>query len=206
MTNSIFTENNIIEDNETKELYNMKTISFTPNKLTFLKNNWMDIYTPLIINKMDVRLSLSKLTIDLRQRIENDPIYLERGSQFIRAILDGLKIIDCLRILNEEIQVIKFQLEDMRKMNPNTLSRAIGRIVGKNGTTKKLIEECSNCKLIISDYIILMGTNKEILMAKESIRRLVSGKSVNSVHKNLKNLKAKEKKEYFETIYMKKQI
>ncbi|KAF7691474.1 Pre-rRNA-processing protein PNO1 [Cucumispora dikerogammari] len=193
------------QDQDIHPLYQQQSISFTPNKLAFLKNNWMDIYTPLVLNKIDVRLSLTTLTIDLRITAEQDPISLQRGLQFLRAVLFGFKIGDCARVLIDEIQLIKFHLKDMRKMNDNTLSRAIGRIVGRSGATKKIIEDCINCKLIIGDHIILMGTNKEVEMAKESIRRLVSGKSVGAVQKNLKNLKAKEKKAYFETVYLGKQ-
>lgn len=189
------------KDNSTSE-YNLKSISYTPNKLNFLKTNWMSIYTPLILKNLEIRMNLSTLTIDLRIKKEFDPIFLERGGQFLQSILMGFPILQSVRILDEEIQIIKYKLEDVRKMNPNTMSRAIGRIVGKNGTTKKLIEECSNSLLIISDNCItLFGTHKDIKMAKESIRRLVAGKSVGSVHKNLKKLKAKEKREFFETIY-----
>lgn len=127
-----------MEDN-----FQIRSVSIPTYKFTYFKSNWMQIYTPLVdLFDIQIRFNLVTKTIDLRSQHTKD---LERCAQFITAILYGFIIEDSARMLkSKDVFIESFRIQDVKKLQNDHLSRAVGRIIGREGKIKRAIETSTN--------------------------------------------------------------
>ena len=99
----------------------------------------------------------------------------------------------------KDVFIDKFDINEVRKLRPNHMSRAIGRIIGRNGKIKETIEHFSKCKfLLINQRIVLLGCIENIKVARDAICRLIQGSEPNSIFNILKIKSNKLKEKYGE--------
>jgi len=71
------------------------------------------------------------------------------------------------------------------------MSRAIGRIVGKDGSTKYAIENTTRTRIVIADKRIhILGTYGDIHVARNALCSLILGSPPNKVYARLKTIAA----------------
>jgi RNA-binding protein PNO1 len=69
------------------------------------------------------------------------------------------------------------------------LSRCIGRICGEKGKTKNAIENATRTRLVIQDQrISLLGSTKNISVARNSICSLILGAPPGKVYASLRTI------------------
>lgn len=171
-----------------------------------LKSKWIHVYNPITsIEGVEIKMNLQKPSVDIRisKSRKNGQLILRRCEIFIKAIVVGIAPEKCKDLLEVEADIINFMISDIKRLSPNSATRAVARIIGKEGKTKDLIESTSGAKLFIKDehMVYIVGTDKAIKIAKDAVCRLVMGAQPGAIHNNLKRLVAKNKKEYFETVY-----
>lgn len=180
----------------------VRSIEIPNYKLEKIKRNWIQIYTAIIeYGKLQIRFNPINKTIDVRNCRETvDLGYLDRSLIFISAILEGFKVEDSISILKyKDVFIDKFDINEVRKLRPNHMSRAIGRIIGRNGKIKETIEHFSKCKfLLINQRIVLLGCIENIKVARDAICRLIQGSEPNSIFNILKIKSTKLKEKYGE--------
>jgi len=83
--------------------------------------------------------------------------------------------------------------------NKNTLERIKGRIIGRNGKVKKMIEDLTNTKIsIYGKTASLIGKGEGLSNAKFALESLIAGKSHSYVINFLKRKSLRFKEDFYE--------
>lgn len=155
----------------------MRQIRVPSNRYTALKKEWEKLYTP-IVEKMElqIRMNTKKRLVEIRtsdQTTEENA--LQKSADFIEAFMLGFDVNDALALLRlDDIYVESFEVKDVKNLQGDHLSRAIGRIAGKNGSTKFTIENTTKTRIVVADSKIhILGSHDNIQHAKNAICDLV---------------------------------
>lgn len=184
-----------------------RSLPVPEGKVGMLKREWLKIYTPVVqLGKLQIRFNHKTKHVELRTCPSTvDLAYLERSMTYIQAVLEGFKPEDAVTIMKfKDVFTESFHIQDIRKLKSSHLSRAIGRIIGRDGRIKESIENFSKCKFILKDEkISLIGCDENIKIAKDAIGRLVQGSEPTSIFNRLRIISAKLKEKYggIKTIY-----
>lgn len=184
-----------------------RSILIPKHKIRHLKQEWIKIYTPIVQQgKLQIRFNHQSRHVELRScQATTDLGFLERSVTYIQAFLDGFRPEDAISIMKfKDVFTESFCIQEVRKLKSGHLSRAIGRIIGRNGRIKESIENFSRCKFVLQDErISLLGCQENIKIAKDAIGRLIQGSEPSSIFNKLRIISAKLKDKYgsIQTIY-----
>ncbi|MEM2916922.1 MAG: KH domain-containing protein [Candidatus Bathyarchaeia archaeon] len=127
-----------------------------------------------------------------------DPSKLFRAKEVVLAIGRGFSPEKAFRLIEDEDSV--FQIIDLREIfgrSESDIRRLKGRIIGKEGKTRKIIEELTEASLSIYGHTVgIIGSAEQVEIAKEAIEMLIEGRQHATVYKFLhaKRRELKKKK------------
>ncbi len=133
------------------------------------------------------RKSKTKLTIDEEGAIEafGEPFNTWKVRDVIMAIGRGFNPQKALKLLSEEYYLKVINLKDILD-SEKQIKRQKGRIIGKNGKTRKLIEETAEVDLsIYGNTVSIMGGLEELSLAETAVMKLLRGTPHSGVYKTL---------------------
>jgi len=139
---------------------------------------------------------------------DQDPTVLFRAREVITAIGRGFSPERAFRLFeDEDIALDVIDLREIVGKSDSDIKRLEGRVIGKGGKTRKIIEELTDTYVSIYGYTIsIIGSGDQISSAREAISMLIKGSQHNTVyrflHKKRRELK-KKKLELWETPYEK---
>lgn len=195
---------------ENKNSMYLRKYSVPLNKQKSLKNSWAELIKPLVKQmQLAVKYNYKTNCILLlpawalkasKPEDENELAQSEaritKALEYLKAYFHGFKIEDCLAILRlDDIFLQSFRVTDVKKLENDNLCRAIGRITGKKGRTKTIIENSTRTRIVIcGKEIHLLGSYENIALARDSICNLILGSKPTKVHNHLSvvNRKMKE--------------
>ena len=177
------TSNNSVYRVETRK------VPVPPHRMTPLKASWSKIYPPLVEHlKLQVRMNVKNRAVELRtSKFTTDSGALQKGEDFVKAFTLGFDVDDAIALLRlDDLYIQSFELKDVKgSLNGEHISRAIGRIAGKDGKTKFAIENASRTRVVLADQKVhILGGFKNIHIAREAIVSLILGSPPVSRHTN----------------------
>ncbi|AMD21698.1 HFL158Wp [Eremothecium sinecaudum] len=186
---------------ETKVKLESRKVPVPPHRMTPLRNNWSKIYPPLVDHlKLQVRMNLKTKSVELRTHPKHtvDSGALQKGADFIKAFTLGFDLDDSIALLRlDDLYIETFEIKDVKTLNGDHLSRAIGRIAGKDGKTKFAIENATRTRIVLADSKIhILGGFTHIRMAREAVVSLILGSPPGKVYGNLRIISSRLKERY----------
>lgn len=168
----------------------MRRISVPPHRMTPLKNNWEKI-TALLVEKMGllVRMNVQKRCVEIKPSEKmNDTLNMQRSYDFLKSFMLGFELNDAIALLRmDDLYIESFEIKDVRTLNGEHLSRAIGRITGEKGKTKNAIENATKTRIVVADTKIhILGSFSNIKLARDAVSRLIMGSPANKIYNQLR--------------------
>eukprot|EP00842_Homolaphlyctis_polyrhiza_P003377 jgi/Hompol1/403/HPOL_003467-RA len=177
-----------------------RKIPIPPHRLTPLKNDWLKIYTPLVEHmKLQVRMNIKARSVEIRSCEETEDIgAVQKGADFVKAYGLGFEVDDALALLRlDDLYIDTFEIKDVKTLHGDNLSRAVGRIVGKDGKTKFTIENVSRTRIVVADTKIhILGSFQNIKVARDAVVSLILGSSPGKVYSQLRTISSRMKERF----------
>ena len=80
---------------------------------------------------------------------ESDPIVRIKMPDVIRAIGRGMAPARAITLLEDDVHLKMYDIREWVGRQPNQIKRMRGRIIGRNGRIRELIEELSGVELVV---------------------------------------------------------
>lgn len=187
-------------NNTSRVVFQKRAVTVPPHRFTPLKNTWPKVYFPLVDHlKLQVKMDIKKRRVLLRTSKETvDNSAIQKGDDFLRAFMLGFDVDDATALLRlDDLYIESLEIKDIKTLHGDHLSRAIGRIAGKDGKMKFSIENATRTRVVLADSKIhILGGFKNIKMARESVVRLILGKPPSKIYGNLRIVSSRMKERF----------
>jgi RNA-binding protein PNO1 len=177
-----------------------RKVPIPPHRMSPLKSSWPKIYPPLVEHlKLQVRMNVKSKAVEMRtSKFTTDAGALQKGEDFVKAFTLGFDVDDAIALLRlDDLYIETFEIKDVKTLQGEHLSRAIGRIAGKDGKTKFAIENTSRTRVVLADSKIhILGGFSNIKIAREAVVSLILGAPPGKVYGNLRTVAGRMKERF----------
>jgi ribosomal RNA assembly protein len=120
----------------------------------------------------------------------------------VKAIGRGFSPKKALMLQDEDNDIMVIDLEEYVGTSKNAQKRVRGRIIGKEGKSRELLEELTECQVsVYGGTVALIGPYEMLQMAKEAVEMLLNGSFHKTVWNHLYAYRRKMRKEKGELWY-----
>lgn len=141
----------------------------------------------IIEKKLSVDLRIDSetgdVTITLRKDV-GDPSNIFRAKDVVTAIGRGFSPEHAQRLLyNEDDMLAVVDLREIFGRSQSDIKRIKGRIIGKEGKTRRIIEEMTGTVISVYGHTVsIVGNMEQVETAREAIRLLIKGSQHRTVY------------------------
>jgi len=155
----------------------------------------------LIEERLNVKLKIDSESGDVEISLSPkapDPTSLFRAQDIVTAIGRGFSPEHAFKLLDNEEDVLEvIDLHEKIGKSEADLKRLKGRVIGKDGRTRSLIEELTETNVSVYGHTIsIIGGGEQVEIAKQAVRMLLKGSLHSTVyrflHKKRRDLKKKK--------------
>ncbi|KAJ3016404.1 pre-rRNA-processing protein pno1 [Thoreauomyces humboldtii] len=178
----------------------IRKVPVPTHRMSPLQKDWLKIYSPLVEHmKLQVRFNIKAKAVEMRScKQTEDAGALQKGADFVKAYCLGFEIDDAIALLRlDDLFIDTFEVKDVKTLAGDNLSRAVGRIVGKDGKTKFAIENTSRTRIVIADTKIhVLGSFANIRVARDAVVSLILGSTPGKVYSQLRTISSRMKERF----------
>ncbi|GMF19109.1 unnamed protein product [Phytophthora fragariaefolia] len=162
------------------------------HRYTPLKNDWPNIMKPIVEHlKLQIRMNTKTRCIELKNSPHTtDAGALQKAADFVQAYMMGFEVQDAVALLRlEDLFIDTFEVNDVKMLKGDHLSRAIGRVAGQDGKTKYAVENATRTRIVLADQKIhILGSFANIKLARDAICSLIMGAPPGKVYNKMRNV------------------
>ncbi|MFQ6075791.1 MAG: pre-rRNA-processing protein PNO1 [Candidatus Bathyarchaeia archaeon] len=155
-----------------------------------------------IERRLGVELQIDSESGDVGVRLRPetpDPTSVFRARDIVKAIGRGFSPERAFRLLDEDVSFGVIDLREYFERSQADIRRVKGRIIGKNGKTRRLIEELSGAHISVYGHTIaIIGRPSQFEAARDAVEMLIKGREHRSVYRFLHWKRRELKKEAME--------
>lgn len=129
-----------------------------------------------------------------------DPSLLFRAKEVITAIGRGFSPERAFRLLqNDTTLLVIIDLRDIVGRSQSDMKRLKGRIIGKEGKTRRILEELTDASVSVHGHTVsIIGDMDQAQVAREAIQMLLKGSQHRTVYRFLHRKRRELKKKQLE--------
>ena len=143
-----------------------------------------------------------ELTVDsaggrvlIKEGAETHPLNVLKAKDVVSAISQGFSPERSFILFDDDKILNTIDLREIFGRNDNQISRIKGRIIGREGKSRRLIEQTLGAILSIYGHTIsIIGSYERVIIAREAIQMLIQGSQHASVFRFLRLKRAEVKK------------
>ncbi len=125
-----------------------------------------------------------------------DPSNALRAKDLVTAIGRGFSPQRAFSLFNEDATLGIVDLHEFFGKNESEIRRVDGRIIGREGKTRRILEQLTGTQISVSGHTVsIIGTFEGVSTAKDALEKLISGRQHGTVYKFLRKRRAQTKKE-----------
>jgi len=156
-----------------------------------------------IEKRLSVELQVNSQTGDVEITLTpaaQDPTVLFRAKEVVAAIGRGFSPEHAFRLLEDDEAVLEvIDLRETAGRSQSEMKRLKGRIIGKEGKTRRIIEELTETEVSVYGHTVsVIGTMDQAEVAKEAIHMLIRGSLHATVYRFLHRKRRELKKKKIE--------
>jgi len=125
-----------------------------------------------------------------------DPSGALQAKDIVLAIGRGFSPERAFRLFSEDNTLDIIDLHDFFGKNEAEIRRVDGRIIGREGKTRRILEELTGTAISVSGHTVsIIGGYEAVTIAKDALEKLIKGRQHGTVYKFLRRRRQEIKKE-----------
>jgi len=132
---------------------------------------------------------LADVNIDINEEVSiesDDSIKIMLAKNVLKAFGRGFEIDDALNLLDDSYSLEIIEIQEFSGKSRTRMTTLKGRVIGANGKTKRMIEDCAEVKVAIyGKTICIIGRWDDVQFARRAIEMILSGSLHNTVYRFL---------------------
>jgi len=153
----------------------------------------------LIENSLNVCIDVDSDTGDVSLKLDEnavDPSVLFTARDIITAVARGFSPNKALKLTEYDIMLYVIDLRELVGRSRSNLDRVKGRVIGRSGKIRRMIEELTETDVSVYGHTIsIIGGDSRVMAAREAIIMLVRGMEHKNVYQFLQRFRRELKKE-----------
>lgn len=145
--------------------------------------------------KLNVDGETGEVEIIANENVE-DPTMPFKAQNIVLAVGRSFSPEKAFKLLGDDVLLQVIDLRDFTGRSKSDLRRIKGRLIGKNGKTRRIIEETTDADVSIYGYTVsIIGKMEELEAAKKAVEKLIAGSQHKTVYRFLERKRHEMKKE-----------
>lgn len=136
--------------------------------------------------RLDIELDINSREgeVVIKEKEETDPLNKIKAQNIVKAIGRGFSPEKALRLMKDDSDFFVFDLREYVKKKGKHLRRLKGRVIGKQGKTKNILEQLTGSYISVFGHTISVISDIENMnIMKKSIDMLLTGSKQATVYK-----------------------
>jgi ribosomal RNA assembly protein len=146
---------------------------------------------------VDLKIDSDSGNVDIGVKPDSpDPSAALRAKDMVLAIGRGFSPPRAFSLFNEDMTFDIVDLHDYFGKNEAEIKRVDGRIIGREGKSRRNLEQLTGTLISVSGHTVsIIGTFESVSTAKDALEKLIDGRQHNTVYKFLRKKRSQAKKE-----------